>query len=60
MLIVAGKNNRNGFGIMANCAIMIETLESFRTGLANTKPYGAGLRCFQSFFKRETLNISRL
>lgn len=53
MLKVAGANSRNGFGIMANCALMIETLESFRNGLENTKQRGAGLKCFQSFFSRE-------
>jgi cation transport regulator ChaC len=40
---------KNGFNIMANCCLLIETYESYRTGLNST----SGKKCFLSFFKRE-------
>ena len=46
------KNLRNGFCTMAICCLMIEALESFWQGLANTRPTGASSGAFASFFNR--------
>jgi cation transport regulator ChaC len=40
---------KNGFNIMANCCLLIETYESYRTGLNST----SGKKYFLSFFTRE-------
>lgn len=43
--------NKNGFNIMANCCLLIETFESFYRGWAKT-PNGAGADAFCKFFNR--------
>lgn len=47
---------KNGFSIMANCCLLIETYECFRQGLAET-PYKKGQSNFTAFFDREALFI---
>jgi hypothetical protein len=42
---------KNGFSIMANCCLLIETYESFRSGLGTTK--SKSKQQFTSFFERE-------
>jgi len=42
---------KNGFSIMANCCLLIETLESFKKGWKNT--IGRSERAFEDFFKSE-------
>ena len=41
---------KNGFSIMANCCLLIETLESFHKGWGNT--CGKGALAFSCFFSR--------
>lgn len=43
------KENKNGFNIMANCCLLIETFESFYRGWSKT-PNGADAFC--KFFNR--------
>lgn len=43
---------KNGFSIMANCCLLVETLESFYQGWSNTK--GKSEKAFVSFFSRDT------
>ena len=42
-------SNRNGFNMMANSCLVIETLESFHNGWENSPKHG---KAFLSFFKR--------
>lgn len=46
------KQYKNGFAIMANCCLLIETLESFKNGWKDTK--GKSKKAFTKFFERET------
>ena len=49
---VENSASKNGFAMMAIGCAVIETLESFYQGLADTK--GASRRMFRDFFKRKT------
>ena len=44
--------NKHGFTIMAVCCLVIETLESFHQGMADTK--GKSKEMFDAFFKHDT------
>ncbi len=44
----------SGFLRMAIACLMIETLESFKQGVKNTKPRGVGLQMFTDFFASES------
>jgi len=45
----------SGFLMMAVACLMIETIESFRQGLKDTKAKGMGLKMFKDFFKKEVM-----
>ena len=45
--------SKNGFAMMAIACLVIETLESFYQGLADTRR-GGGQKIFQSFFERSS------
>jgi len=53
-LISNDKDKKNGFGMMALCCLMIESLECFHQGLCDTKKKGEGVRVFGDFFKRNS------
>jgi len=42
---------KNGFSIMANCCLLIETLQSFKNGWEDSK--GKSKNAFKQFFKQE-------
>ncbi|MDR2651218.1 MAG: hypothetical protein LBC68_02735 [Prevotellaceae bacterium] len=44
---------KNGFAIMANCCLLIETLQSFRDGLGNSD--GQSGKLFEKFFKKDNI-----
>lgn len=44
---------KNGFSIMANCCLLIETYQCFKFGLNDTLPKGQGVRVFKDFFDNE-------
>lgn len=46
------ENYKNGFSIMANCCLLIETLESFKNGWGNT--YRKSNIAFKKFFDSES------
>ncbi|WP_316811347.1 hypothetical protein [Pedobacter heparinus] len=46
---------KNGFSIMANCCLLIETYQCFRLGLKDTTLRGKGLEVFRDFFDNEPL-----
>ncbi len=51
------KQYKNGFSIMANCCLLIETLQSFKNGLGDSN--GQSKRLFKEFFDTEN-NFSDL
>ncbi len=46
------KKYKNGFSIMANCCLLIETLQSFKNGWGST--HGKSEQAFKDFFLSET------
>ena len=48
------KYYKNGFSIMANCCLLIETLQSFKNGWENTEERGKSTQAFKQFFETES------
>lgn len=49
------KDYKNGFSIMANCCLLIETYQCFQLGLKDTVARGKGKEVFRDFFNDEPL-----
>lgn len=47
------KYYKNGFSIMANCCLLIETLQSFKNGWESTEKKGTSTLAFKQFFETE-------